>query len=225
MIDCLPAVTEEQLKKFTPGIFKPSDKNFQIVSSYNPSLSGKYSLLISNPIGEGWKICRGVIVDDKDNIIVDIIRTYGNFPFAWFIGCRDRDCILVSEEYYGTWVYCPLTSPRPFVSGSQYGYAFCPYKFIISPDNKYMVVPGCHWGGPYEYRVFNLETISAGYLSCISVGDVDLFAGESETIEWQSDKVIINTNIELEDDNDNTIVKRYRYAVPLLKPSTVEQVV
>lgn len=222
MIDCLPAATEEQLKKFTPGIFKPSDKNFQIIASVNPSTSGKYSLLISNPIGEGWKICRGIIVDNKDNIIVDIIRTYGNFPFAWF-GEDSHECILVSEEYYGTWVYCPKLGPRPLVSGSRYGEAFCPGGFIISPDHKYMVMYGCNWAASWEYLVFNLESVFNGYLSCISVGENMICGDEKpqESITWLSDKVVINTYMDMSE-TDVPDIKKYRYTVPLLSHLTVE---
>lgn len=189
------------------------------VAEQHESPLGSYLLAITVPfeVREGaWKCVRGVVLDRNGAAVLDIVRGYGTFPFAFITDCGGRMELLVvsAPDYTGTWVYDLEKPEKALVEGSRSGDAFCVGSYRPSPDGRHMVIDGCVWGGPYEYLVFNLESVRHGYLSCISTGD-EMFVGDEDSIEWHEDEVVIRVKF---DDAEVKWMEGMEYRVPLLKP-------
>lgn len=210
MIDRLPEPTKEQMSIF-PCHYNIND--FQKIKYHHPSPSGKFYLATTDtiyPEEKGyWGICRGAVLNDKGEIAIDIIRNYAHFPFAWY-SWNQEDMIVMAPKYYQICIYSPrISKNKALVNGSEYPDAFCPGSFEIGPDQRHMVVSGCHWAGPWEYLVLNLDNVFRGLLSCIS--NQEIIVGDINTVVWDDNSVTIKTKIEIDDDKWQTD----SYCVPL----------
>ena len=203
------------------------------IAETHTSPTGRHTLVITPPFpvmeGNSWRYTRGVVFDPEGVVILDLVRGYGSFPFAFHVRHKgetyEQEYFIASApRYTGTWVY-ELESSRPgcpVVEGSRSGNAFCVGSYHVSPDHRHMVVCGCVWAGSWEYLVFNLESTCYGYMSCISVGD-DAFVGDEdphEAIEWLDDEVVIRARWDDDEEEKDALkwMNGMEYRIPLLKP-------
>lgn len=133
-----------------------------------PSTSGKYKLVAdSYSTGKGsWNYtCGRLYTQEDDALIAEVKRNYGSFPFMWMEGHPDgHDYLICGEDYQGqTFVQLDTGKVRNLIPDEAFeGFGFCwaSYK-LLSPT--LLLVDGCFWACPYEYRVFDVSNPVEGW--------------------------------------------------------------
>jgi hypothetical protein len=95
-----------------------------------------------------------------DTLVADVKRNYGIFHFGWAENHPNRhDYLLCGEDYQGQTVVELDTGRRADFTPpeAEPGHAFCCADYYPSPDGRFVVVDGCHWGAPYELRMFRFD--------------------------------------------------------------------
>lgn len=158
---------EEQKKynKLLKESFFSEDNMANSVSHISPS--GKYRLEIKEyKTSDGcWHYTRGIVYNGSE-IVADVKRNYSSFPFLWIENhINGHDYLLCGEDYQGQ-TFCELDT-RKMKSlesdGADQGYGFCWAGYELMPDNKTLLVEGCHWAAPYEYRLFDISDPMNGW--------------------------------------------------------------
>jgi hypothetical protein len=130
------------------------------------SPSGRYRLLIryySTKKG-CWNYSRGTVYrisDDKE--ICDIKRNYSTFHNS-FVSKNDQEYLITGRSYMSQTIVNLDTGEVFEPDGNQHdGMAFCWARAALSPDGNTLLVDGCHWACPYEYRFFDFTDPSKGW--------------------------------------------------------------
>lgn len=133
------------------------------------SPSGKY-LLVVTPYSTGkgsWSYTQGLIYNVSDNsLIAEIQRNYSSFPFEWVENHPNGHSYLVcGEDYQGqTVVELDTCKMRSVLSeGAKNGAGFCWIESNFNKEHQILVVDGCHWACPYEFRFFDFSDPMNGW--------------------------------------------------------------
>lgn len=127
------------------------------------SPSGKYRLVIT-PYTTGektWRYSQGLVFrKGQDTPLFEVRRNYGSFPFLWVEDHPTGHSFLVcGEDYQGQSVLELDTGRRkdflPKEASAGHGFCWAEYRF----DSKanILVVNGCYWACPYEYKFFDFS--------------------------------------------------------------------
>jgi succinate dehydrogenase flavin-adding protein (antitoxin of CptAB toxin-antitoxin module) len=104
--------------------------------------------------GKGtWNYSHGRVFDGEGELVGDVCRNYGSFPFAWVCGHPDgNDYLLCGSDYQGQTVVCLTTGERKdfLPKAAQNGMGFCYASMHPNPKGDLLAAVGCFWGGPYE---------------------------------------------------------------------------
>lgn len=153
-----------------------------------------------------WNYSRGTIYRLSDNKeICDIKRNYSGF-FNSFVTKNDQEYLITGRSYMSQTIVNLDTGEEFEPEGDQYnGYAFCWTGAKLSPDGNTLIVEGCHWACPYEYRFFDFTDPSKGWKKLkidnyLNVDDKEPVFNEDGTIIcYQTRKFFIPLN-KFEDD-------------------------
>jgi len=133
------------------------------------SPSGRYVLMTTTHMTQAgsWNYTRGRFVRAADDVCVaDVKRNYSSFWSTWLEGHVDgHDYAICGEDYQGQ-TFCQLDTGRveSFLSASSMkGHAFCWATAELMADGKTLLVEGCHWGCPYEFRLFDVADPMKGW--------------------------------------------------------------
>ena len=143
--------------------FVPENENVSCRSE-NASPSGKYKLVVSSfSTREGsWNYTRGKVFKiGSDEPIAVIDRNYSAFPFSWIEDHPNGHAYLVAgEDYQGqTVVELDTGKRRDHLSeDAEKGIAFCWSEHRFDPKSMILVVCGCYWACPYEFRFFDFRS-------------------------------------------------------------------
>lgn len=123
------------------------------------SLSDKYTLTIENynQGEEYWNLTKGIIRNSDGEIIFEIKRNYCDFWYKFISHLNGNDYLLCGEDYQGYNVL-NLTTQKNYKymsDGAAEGFGFCWSSVESSPNAKKILVCGCMWGGPYQYKIFD----------------------------------------------------------------------
>lgn len=110
-----------------------------------------------------WNYSRGTVFDLEGNEICDIKRNYSSFSHS-FINKEGQEWLLTGRSYMSQ-TFVNLDTGEIFEpEGSQYnGYGFCWVDAKLLKDNKTLLVDGCVWGAPFEYRFYDFSDPSKGW--------------------------------------------------------------
>lgn len=161
------------------------------------SPSGRYTLTVTNyPMGEGyWKFSRGVVTNQAGEVVADVKRNYSSFWFTWMEGhCDGHDYLFCGEDYQGQ-TLCQLDTgatrseiPDEAIEGN----GFC-WAAATLLDSTTLLVEGCYWGGPYEYRLYDVSTPMDGW------EEIDLEDAEGNPVTmdsgWHSAVTLVDGDI------------------------------
>ena len=136
------------------------------------SPSGRYRLTIRDygSAAGGWNYSRGVVTRIADGATVcDIRRNFGVFHYS-FVTKDGREHLITGRSYTSqTIVDLDL--------GQEYERAdvdedndFIWVHCSISPDGETLVVDGCYWACPYEYKFFDVRDLARGWPELALVG-------------------------------------------------------
>lgn len=130
------------------------------------SPSGRYRLTVTRVlIPGGWPYSQGV-VSEGDRVIATVRRNIGHFPFVFVEGHPDgHDYLVCGEDYQGQTVVALDTGARVdhLPDEAEQGVAFCWTAMRFDAPSALLVVEGCIWACPYEYRFFDFARPSQGW--------------------------------------------------------------
>lgn len=133
---------------------------------YSPS--GRFGLLIRNySTKKGcWNYSRGTLFRESDGQqVADIKRNYSAFHHSWVE--KDGQEYLISGRSYMNQCIVNADAGCEFEMSDESlvkkGCAFCWATAKLSTDEKTLLVDGCYWGAPYEYRFFDFSNPMTGW--------------------------------------------------------------
>lgn len=127
------------------------------------SPSGRYKLVVVNrPTKPGcWDYTTGTVTRDGHSDPVAIVdRNYSSFPFLWVEGHPNgHDYLVCGSNYQGqTVIELDTGRRRDFLPNAAHdGCGFCWASYTFNHEHKMLVVEGCVWACPYEYRFYDFS--------------------------------------------------------------------
>jgi len=160
------------------------------------SPSGKYRLVVEGyGTKGGWNYSQGTLyrVGDDTPIVV-IQRNYGSFPKCWIEGhTNGHDYFMGGSDYQGQTLVELDTGARLDVlsEGADAGHGFCWVQVEYLPDHQLLMVDGCIWACPYEYRLYSFADPMSGWPE-LKVFDKDgeescIYVGGGKPIQVEQD--------------------------------------
>jgi len=180
----------ESLKEETEKYFKKENETDHLIVETNKrrevlSPSGRYKLVINYyKTKKGcWNYSRGTvyrILDDAE--ICDIKRNYSYFHHS-FVTKNKQEYLITGRSYMSQTIINLDTGEEFEPQGDHYdGMAFCWAKAYLSPDGNTLLVDGCHWACPYEYKFFDFTDPSQGWPELEIEGDDYIDADDKDPI-------------------------------------------
>lgn len=127
------------------------------------SPSGKYKLnvIIYSTTPGSWNYSRGIVSNvATGEQIADIKCNYGMFRFTWIEDhANGHDYLRAHHDYQGQCIVELDTGRRKDAMSEDCdkGWGFCWSSVVPSADKKVLIVCGCIWACPYEYRIFDFS--------------------------------------------------------------------
>jgi len=123
--------------------------------------SGKYELHITrHSTGENsWNYSKAKVYRDG-TLVTEVCRNYGAFPFLFVEGHPNGSDFLVCGEDYQGQVVVELNTGRLrglLPEEAKQGHGFCWAEYRFDAKSQVVVVDGCFWACPYEFRFFDFS--------------------------------------------------------------------
>jgi hypothetical protein len=127
--------------------------------------SGRFRLLIRqyNTKPGCWGYSRGTVTRVSDGQeVCDIVRNY-SFTHS-FVNKGGQEWLITGRSYMSQTIVNLDTGEEFEPNEDHYdGHAFCWVSAKLSPDESMLVVEGCHWACPYEFRFYDFKDPSQGW--------------------------------------------------------------
>lgn len=125
------------------------------------SPSGKYRLEVSayETGPNSWSYSRGLVFEGGE-LIAQIDRNYGAFPFSWCEKHLNGHSYLICGEDYQCQTVIELDTRKrmDYIDPrAEAGVAFCWAAHYPSPDGSRLFVDGCYWAAPYDLVLFDFS--------------------------------------------------------------------
>ncbi len=176
------------------------------------SPSKKYKLAVT--CGNHWA-SRGVVTLAESGVEIAVVdRNYSAFPFLWIEGHVDgRDYLLCGSDYQGHTVIDLATGKRrdTLMPGTEDGHGFCMADARYEPSWKVVIVSGCIWAGPYEFRLYDFAEPmgECPQLEMTGPPDTDVWAEDDPRWpEFSGDEVRFFQSLRAADDDDDSDVAK-----------------
>lgn len=121
------------------------------------SLSGNYRLVIGvyKTGDKTWDYTQGKVYLRKDNtLIATIQRNYPTFHYSFITTRQGKEYLFTGRRYTGMTIL-DLETKQEWDHCSKRD--FCATRHALSPDEKVLIVYGCYWGSPYEYKFYDFD--------------------------------------------------------------------
>jgi len=134
------------------------------------SPSGRFRLVMryyNQGIGY-WRYSRGTVYRVSDGVeIADIKRNYSTFHHS-LVTKDEQEYLISGRSYMGQTIVNLETGigydDKIWKADKKYtGFEFCWARHWLSPDGNTLVVNGCVWAGPYEFRFFDFTDPAEGW--------------------------------------------------------------
>lgn len=130
------------------------------------SPNGKYTLEIENiPTKPGcWDRTVGKISCDGKPL-TEVRRNYSSFPFLWVEHPNGHEYLICGENYQGqTVIELDTLKRRDFLPPeAKQGAGFCWVDYTFHAKTQMLVVSGCIWACPYEFRFYDFSDPMGGW--------------------------------------------------------------
>jgi hypothetical protein len=152
------------------------------------SPSGKYKLVVTpySTKAGSWNYTQGLVYAiGSDTPIAEVQRNYSNFFFEFVEDHpNDHAYLVCGEDYQGqTVIELDTGRRRDFLpKEADDGVGFCWAQYTFDKATQILVVDGCYWACPYEYRFFDFSDPMAGWPEIESEVMIDVDA-KPPTIE------------------------------------------
>lgn len=133
-----------------------------------PSPSGRFRLEVRTYRTKPncWCYSRGTVIRVADGAVVaDVRRNYSNFHHS-FVTKDGREHLIAGRSYMGQTIVDLERGHEwsdPKHPDGYDGMEFCWAASMLSPDGRTLLVDGCHWACPYEYRFYDLTDPAQGW--------------------------------------------------------------
>lgn len=167
--DLKEAVTAEKASRKRASVrklFEEEGKPGKIQERLSPSEQYKLVVQVFS-FEKGWNYSKGsVFRKGSDEPLFEVFRNYGHFPFLFIEGHPNGHAYLVcGEDYQGqTILELDTGQRRDFlpVAGAV-GHGFCWTDMQFNAATQMLVVDGCIWACPYEYRFYDFSDPMSGW--------------------------------------------------------------
>jgi hypothetical protein len=113
-----------------------------------------------------WCYSRGTVIRVADGAVVaDVCRNYSNFHCS-FVTKDGREHLVAGRSYMGQTIVDLDRAEEwndPKHPDGYDGMEFCWAASLLSPDGRTLLVDGCHWACPYEYRFYDFTDPARGW--------------------------------------------------------------
>lgn len=113
-----------------------------------------------------WCYSRGTVIRVTDGVVVaDIRRNYSNFHHS-FVTKDGREHLITGRSYMGQTIVDLERAQDwndPSWPDGYEGSEFCWAASMLSPDGRTLLVDGCIWACPYEYRFYDFTDPARGW--------------------------------------------------------------
>lgn len=156
------------------GYFNPENRDGEPKEELSPS--GKYKLILERfKTGKGtWNYTQGTLYKvGEDEPLGCIQRNYSSFPHQWVENHPKGDFFIGGEDYQGQTVIQLDTGTRrdllPEETKKGHGFCWAQYRYI--EEHQLLLVAGCYWACPYEYRFYDFSDPMNGWPELEVTGD------------------------------------------------------
>jgi hypothetical protein len=158
---------------------------------------GPYTLVVGNyDTKEGcWDYTKGTVFKGEEEL-VSVCRNYGMFPFSFVLDHpTGHDYLICGSDYQGQTIVDLNTGERVdhLPSTARDGLGFCWSAHYPSPSGQYLAVEGCHWGAPYEVRIFDFSEPMKAPWPLLYIPPT---TGEADFGSWDGDTVHMEGEVE-----------------------------
>lgn len=130
-----------------------------------------------------WDYTLGIVTAVESGVeVARIRRNYASFLACWVTTPDGREWLVGGESYMGQTLVDLATGairhdPK---HGAYEGYEFCWVDAQLLPDGRTLLVQGCHWACPYEYRLYDFTDPMQGWpeITC----DVELSLDDTSEV-------------------------------------------
>lgn len=166
-----------------PDFYTPQNEKPEHSEKFSPS--GKYRLDIHYySTRKGcWNYSRGRVYRVADGeLIADIKRNYSTFHHGFVV--KDGTEYLIGGRSYMNQTIVNLDEAREVEVSDKdlmkMGTAFCWAQPMLTPDGNTLVVDGCHWACPYEFKFFDFTNPDRGWpeLPIVRRDEYDKYNGD-----------------------------------------------
>lgn len=170
------------------------------------SPSGKYKLVVTpyQTSPGAWGYTQGLVYAiGSDTPIAAIRRNYSSFPHLFIEGHPNgHDYLIGGEDYQGqTVIELDTGRRRDFLpEAAKQGHGFCWAQMRFDTSSKLLVVDGCIWACPYEYRFYDFSDPMEGWPEIESEACIDVW---ERWPEINADGTIVCFQLELPEDSDD----------------------
>jgi len=171
-----------------PDFYLPENEQPDHREKFSPS--GRFRLDIHTyKTSEGcWNYSRGRVYRVSDGgLISDIKRNYSTFHHAFVV--KNGVEYLIGGRSYMNQTIVNLDEGREVEVSDEdrmkMGNAFCWAMPVLSPDGNTLVVDGCYWAAPYEFKFFDFTDPDRGWpeLPIITRGEYEKHKDNLEDAE------------------------------------------
>jgi hypothetical protein len=146
--------------------FKPKYRGTELIDKFSPD--GNYRLVVTSySTKKGcWHYSQGLIYSaDKIEPLFEIQRNYSSFPYSWISHPNGHQYLVCGADYQGQTVLELDTGKRKdFVpEEAKKGVGFCWVEHHFDVPSKMLIVCGCVWACPYEFRFYDFSDPMNGW--------------------------------------------------------------
>jgi len=191
------------LKRKTVEEYFQASKAFKEKAQIILSPSGKYRLVITpfKTTEKGWNYSQGEVFEGNRPITI-VRRNYSSFPYCWVEAhANGHDYLIAGEDYQGQTVVELDSGKRVdhIPAGAIQGCGFCWAEYRYDPILQMLIVTGCFWACPYEYRFYDFSDPMSGWPELETGQVID------DSTSWprvQEDGTILTFQDSWDDDED-----------------------
>lgn len=195
-LDKLPReVWQTYYKLQKDAFFAPENAVEERRTTYT-SPSGKYILTVTpfSTTKGGWNYTQGIVAAADGSPIEEVRRNYSHFPFLFVEGHPNgHDYLICGEDYQGQTVIELDTGKRRELlpKEAKKGHGFCWASYEYHEPSQMLMVNGCFWACPYEFRFYDFSDPMNGWpeLDIIVNGEQSYIESDERKPEIEGDKI------------------------------------
>jgi len=176
----LPEAVQKAYSKLQKDELFDPEKADHSKAQEHLSPSGKYKLVVT-PFETKpgcWAYSQGLVYAvGSDTPLFEVRRNYHSFPFSWIEGHPNgHSYLLGGEDYQGQTVLELDTGNRRdyLPKSAEQGHGFCWTGHTFNAEHQLLVVDGCYWASPYEYKFFDFSDPMSGWPEIVPEKYIDM---------------------------------------------------